>query len=52
MSFVLADGHQRMDERLEDACASHSAGPTIGPHTEQVLRDILGYDDEKISGPS
>jgi crotonobetainyl-CoA:carnitine CoA-transferase CaiB-like acyl-CoA transferase len=26
------------------------AGPIIGEHTEYVLRTILGYDDEKLSG--
>jgi benzylsuccinate CoA-transferase BbsF subunit len=25
------------------------AGPTIGQHTDEVLRDILGYDDEAIT---
>ncbi len=25
------------------------AGPTVGQHTETVLRDILGYDDDKMA---
>jgi crotonobetainyl-CoA:carnitine CoA-transferase CaiB-like acyl-CoA transferase len=25
-----------------------SAGPTFGQHNEQVLREILGYDDERV----
>jgi crotonobetainyl-CoA:carnitine CoA-transferase CaiB-like acyl-CoA transferase len=23
--------------------------PTVGQHTNEVLRDVLGYDDDKIS---
>ena len=23
--------------------------PTVGQHTEEVLRDVLGYDDERIA---
>ena len=25
------------------------AGPTLGQHTDQVLRDLLGYDDDRIT---
>jgi len=35
-----------IDETLPEA----SKAPTAGQHTEQVLKDVLGYDDEKIAG--
>ena len=25
------------------------AGPTVGQHTDVVLRDILGYDDDRMA---
>ena len=24
--------------------------PTVGQHTDEVLREVLGYDDERIAG--
>jgi len=36
--------------KLSRSSASlRTAGPTLGEHTEQVLKDILGYDDERIT---
>ncbi len=26
------------------------AAPAVGQHTEQVLRDLPGYDDERLAG--
>jgi CoA:oxalate CoA-transferase len=37
--FVI-DGHRRQPTALP---------PTLGEHTESVLRDVLGYDDERLA---
>lgn len=29
---------------------AHAPPPTLGEHTEEVLRTVLGYDDDRVSG--
>jgi crotonobetainyl-CoA:carnitine CoA-transferase CaiB-like acyl-CoA transferase len=54
--FVELD-HPRMGPTLYDGSVTHfsrtphhptHAGPTIGQHTEAVLRELLGFDDDQI----
>ena len=35
--------------RVGEAPAEHRRAPGLGEHTETVLRELLGYDDEKIA---
>jgi crotonobetainyl-CoA:carnitine CoA-transferase CaiB-like acyl-CoA transferase len=30
-------------------CPSHTSAPTVGQHSDEVLRDVLGYDAAKIA---
>jgi crotonobetainyl-CoA:carnitine CoA-transferase CaiB-like acyl-CoA transferase len=34
---------------MDSLIGEHTAPPTLGQHTEQVLRDFLHYTDEKIN---
>ncbi|MCG8592259.1 MAG: CoA transferase [Proteobacteria bacterium] len=34
---------------VSETLPTPTLAPTVGEHTEQVLRDVLGYDDERIA---
>jgi crotonobetainyl-CoA:carnitine CoA-transferase CaiB-like acyl-CoA transferase len=35
--------------RVGDAPAQHRRAPRLGEHTDAVLRELLGYDDDRIA---
>ena len=52
--YCLDDGERRVPQvglgiRIDGAASRpHRRPPLLGEHSEQVLREILGYDDAKI----
>jgi len=38
-----------MPVKLSDSAARIERSPLLGEHTEMVLRDVLGYDDEQVA---
>jgi formyl-CoA transferase len=38
-----------MPIKLSDSPAKIKRSPLLGEHTEEVLKDVLGYDEAKIS---
>jgi len=38
-----------MPIKLSDSPAKIERSPTLGEHTEEVLREVLGYDAAKIN---
>jgi formyl-CoA transferase len=38
-----------MPIKLSASPAQIKRSPTLGEHTEEILRSVLGYDDSKIS---
>jgi formyl-CoA transferase len=39
-----------MPIKLSASPAVVKRSPLLGEHTEEILRDVLGYDEAKISG--
>ena len=38
-----------MPIKMSDSPARIERSPLLGEHTEEILRDVLGYADEKIA---
>jgi formyl-CoA transferase len=38
-----------MPIKLSDSPAVVKRSPTLGEHTEEVLKEVLGYSDEKVA---
>ena len=47
----IFEDHVRTTElvRLSGGTATLGPGCTVGQHTDEVLRDVLGYDDARIA---
>jgi formyl-CoA transferase len=39
-----------MPIKLSASPAVIKRSPTLGEHTDEVLRDVLGYDETKVAG--
>ena len=39
-----------MPIKLSDSPAKIERSPTLGEHTDEVLKEVLGYDESKIAG--
>ena len=39
-----------MPIKLSASPALIKRSPTLGEHTEEILKEVLGYDDARISG--
>jgi formyl-CoA transferase len=38
-----------MPIKLSDSPAKIERSPTLGEHTDEILKDVLGYEQEKIA---